>query len=224
MRAFSPFLLLILLAACDRDRQPDLVTAGTPTPPAVASPADTTPPAADASVTTPRKSAAKPTAASRKVAAAKSGVKSTTAPRSRYPCSGLRGTALDNCVDAEARKSVATSDPRDDRALREFQEEQRRRDRELIEQDDVDQDLVGDERGAPIYDEDETEADYARRREEQWERDRDAARDGDAADGDPEEAFDEGDLPPEDDPGYDEPPLDEGPRDYEEPPYDGYDR
>lgn len=204
---------LLLLAACRADKTPDLVTAPAATPPPPSAPAAASSPeiapAAPTPAETARKNAASParTGAARRPRAAKASAAATG------PCAGLRGIALEGCIDREARASdgsasVAGAD--DAQALREFRQAQAERDRELLERDAEEALAVEGRR-------DRGDARWRERDEPPFDpRNEDA----DAyADADPRDRYYEEDElppPPEDYPPededviYDEPPEDDG--------------
>lgn len=128
--------VVLMATACERNKTPDLVRgAGAPVPTA-ASPAIPPPDpgatAKPAGTTDSRPTASRPKAAGGKAAG------STASTRARRPsgeslsddpCAGLDGGELDDCLGFDASQS------HDDTAGRDFTDEQRKRDRALLERD-----------------------------------------------------------------------------------------
>jgi hypothetical protein len=240
LRLSAAALPLLLLSACQRSGTPDLVTAPARPPASTSSVAAAAPVDAVAppqAVPTPAATAlaiANKRAADKRASA--SGVAAPRTPGSARPapgpCSGLRGAALDGCIDREARGgrvAVEEAGAPDE----EFRAAQARRDRELMDREEEearlaaaqqreprDRDLDGDVDARDRYLADDLNRDGR----VDW-RDRQLARDDDPRDP-RDDAVDDGREPyPDDVADEDPPPPDE--EDgviYEEPPPgdDGY--
>jgi hypothetical protein len=217
------FLLLVsllLLAACRADKTPDLVTAPSAPPPPPSAPAAASSPEIAPAAPTPAETARKTAASPARTTASKAPRKATGAAAATGPCAALRGSALEACIEREARIAsedippASANDADDAEALRAFREAQAARDRELLERDAEE----------ALAEEGRREQDDPRWRErdeppfDPRDEDADAYADADPRDdrGVDDRYYEEDDLPP---PPEDYPPEDEEIL-YEEPPED----